>query len=151
MSVTCIAFPFSFYNKQIMQLLFLQINIWKVQSWAMWGVLEHAGIWSLNLHLLKPSHTQIGKLYVVTDGPGVFPRSCSPAQSCPAGAAQKPRCCEVAPSGEANRKNFPSCLNKISLSFRVLGAHRWWLRRVHGWYPDITEFCHWLKLDNHIQ
>lgn len=56
--------------------------------------------------------------------------------------------CEVAPSGEANRKNFPSCLSKISLSFRVLntlGTYSWWFCRVHGWYPGITELCHWLK------
>lgn len=54
-------------------------------------------------------------------------------------------CCEVVPSGEANRKNFPSCLSKINLSVGVLDAYSWWLCRVHGSYPDITEFCHWLK------
>lgn len=78
----------------------------------------------------------------------IFLCSCSLAQSCQAGPAHKSQnygCCEVAPSGEAKGKNFPSCLSKISLSFRVLGAYSWWLCRVHRWYPDTTEFCHWFK------
>lgn len=53
--------------------------------------------------------------------------------------------CEVAPSREAKGKNVVSCLSKISLSFRVLSAYSWWLCRVHRWYPDVTEFCHWFK------